>query len=518
MPTQEQRARRALLPALGPGTRLAGRYRLTDRRPPRAGDPDEAQRWAAVDEVLARPVHVLALPAHGRRATAGRELLEAAAAAGTVRSPVLTSVYDAALEAVPAERYGRPAGAVDVAYVVGEHVEGASLAEVLRDDGPLEPEVARDAALQVAEALVAVHARGVVHGGLSPDALLLDGEGVRLADTAVAGALARRAEDVEPTTTAEQDVRALAACTYAMLTARWPAAVPEVAPAGLPRAPRTGGRDGRLCSPRQVRAGVPRALDAVVVQALEAGSARPVRTAEELLARLRAAADADAVARLPVPRRRRVPAVPEQLRRRLLVVGSVVLIGLVGLAMFAYGRELGTVAQDGGELEALVQSTPSPVPGDDAAGSRVDLAAPGVALRAFDPPPGDGRENDAAVPNAVDGDAGTAWTTERYDTTRLGGLKPGVGLLLDLGQPRAIEQLELGLEPGVDVELRVADEPSDDLAAYRVVAGVTDAQAVARLVPDAPVTARVVLVWFTRLPPADDGFRGTVRELFLVAE
>jgi hypothetical protein len=47
----------------------------------------------------------------------------------------------------------------------------------------------------------------------------------------------------------------------------------------------------------------------------------------------------------------------------------------------------------------------------------------------YDPPPGDGRENDSQVPNAVDGDPATSWSTEHY---KRGFTKDGVGIVLDV--------------------------------------------------------------------------------------
>jgi hypothetical protein len=500
---------------------LAGRYRLRSPAPPAAGDPDEAARWVAVDEVLARPVDVLLLLADGERAPWGRALLAAAAAAGTVPSTVLASVYDAAVEQVPAEPGDPDAARVDVAYVVSEHVRGTSLGDALAEDGPLEPGEALDLALPAAEALRVAHGRGVVHGALSPSTVVLaDGGGVRLRDTAVAAALLERSADAgQPARTPADDVRALAACLYAMLTGCWPQPATTAPGGGLRPAPRTGGRDGRVCRPRQVRAGVPRHLDAAVMRVLEPKEdTAPVRTADELLGMLRRAADADAAARAPGPRPQPPPPVPPTLLRRLPLLLVLVLLAGVGVIAYGAGRELGTVQREGTELEALVDSTPSPVPGDEDGGSgqRVDLAAPGRSVTAFDPPPGDGAENNAAVANVVDGDPGTAWETERYTTSRFGGLKPGVGLLVDLGEPLTLQQVELGLSPGVDVELRVADEPFDDVDAYPVVGAVERGEAVERIVPDSPVTTRYVLVWLTRLPPEGDGFRGSVRELFLV--
>ena len=504
------------------GVLLAGRYRLHDRLPPLPGDPDDVERWLALDEVLAREVDVLVRPAHGRRAPAGRQLLEAAAAAGVVRSAVLTSVYDAALEQVPAERYGRPAGTADVAYVVSERAGGRSLAERLAADGPLEPDEALALAVPLAEALQAAHARGVVHGAVGPATVVLPPDGgVRLRDTAVAAAIdagqataGAGGEDGAAPPTAADDVSAVAACLYAMLTGRWPETACRSAGAGLPAAPLVGGR--RLCSPRQVRAGVPRALDAAVQRVLEPAARPPVGTATELLALLRSAREAARPA-APEPPRRRLPTVPPAVRRYLPAALVVALLVSVAVGGYVRGRELGTVEREEDSLEALVDSTPSPVPGQaGGAGQRIDLAGADVVVRAFDPPPGDGRENDAAVANAVDGDPGTAWESERYETSRFGGLKQGVGLLVDLGAPTAVEQVELGLQPGADVELRISDAPPADAAALPVAATVTNSEAVARLVPTEPVTARFVLVWFTRLPEQDDGFRAVVRELFLV--
>jgi serine/threonine protein kinase len=169
----------ALRAAVAAGTVLAGRYRLTEPLPAAADDPDDATRWAAVDDVLDRPVAVLLLLAGGRRAPAGRSLLEAAAAAGTVASPVPAQVYDAALEAVPAERYGKPAGDVDVAFVVSEAVRGRTLTEVLTADGPLEPAEAVALVTRAAQGLAAAHRRGVAHGSVHPGTLVLGEEGAR---------------------------------------------------------------------------------------------------------------------------------------------------------------------------------------------------------------------------------------------------------------------------------------------------------------------------------------------------
>ena len=74
----------------------------------------------------------------------------------------------------------------------------------------------------------------------------------------------------------------------------------------------------------------------------------------------------------------------------------------------------------------------------------------------------------------------------------------------------------MGLQPGADVELRAGDAPPDTAEDLPVVASVTDTEAVARLVPGSPLTARYLLVWFTRLPADGSRFQAAVNELQVV--
>lgn len=510
---------RALRPVLAEDDLLAGRYRLV--RPVPLASPEDsgpAVLWLAHDEVLARPVAAKVLPAGGKRgAAAARPFLEAAAASGSLAHPVLARVYDAAVEERPAERAGRAAGEIDVAYVISEWVDGPSLARSLLEDGPYDAPDAAELVEQLAEALAVAHAAGLHHGRLHPGNVLLTSAGaVRLTDLGTSVVLpqravpAQRADDPPP---AAADVRDLAAVLYAALTARWPATATPQPSGGLPPAPagREQGRHrGRLTSPRQVRAGVPRALDAVVVRALDprtAGDAPALTTATGLSAATRGSVRTETpVGAVPeAPRRPRVPRWVRKVVPPLLVLGALVALGVT---TYSLGKDVGTV-------DALDVRASAPSPGVVAPSPAVRLSADELVVRDFDPAGGDG-ERPGEVGNATDGDPGTAWTTERYDGATFGGLKDGVGLLVDLGGTTPLGRVELELAaPGTLVELRGGDVAGEDAAAYPVLASGTSADGPLVLTPPRATSVRFALVWITRLPQVDGRFVAGVEELRL---
>ncbi len=72
-------------------------------------------------------------------------------------------------------------------YLVMEYVAGAPLKQILRRDGALPPGAVAMLADEMAEALTAAHAQGIVHRDIKPDNLLMTPEGhVKLADFGVA--------------------------------------------------------------------------------------------------------------------------------------------------------------------------------------------------------------------------------------------------------------------------------------------------------------------------------------------
>ncbi|GAC1439259.1 MAG: hypothetical protein NVSMB55_00090 [Mycobacteriales bacterium] len=503
-------------PALEPGEVLAGRYRLLREVP--GGESSAATVWQATDEVLARPVAVKLLPAAGRAGAAARPFLEAAGRAGSLSHPGLARVYDAAVEERPAERKGRT---TDVAYVISEWVEGRSLADLLLADGPMEPIDAVRLAQQAASALGAAHAARVGHGRVHPGNLMLSANGrLWLTDAAVAaavhGAPLPSLAAAEPLGGPEiaRDTRDLAAVLYAMLTARWPAASTPQPAAGLTAAPTPAGT--AIYAPRQVRAGVPRALDSVVVRALDPSrepGRDPISTPQGLAQALdQAGPDLRAPAAPAPPKARRRGA--SRLRRWLPRIIALAVVVAVGITGYSVGKRVGQLPRRPGALDALAQPSASPdVSGHPTA--RIALGAKPVVVRDYDPYGKDGAEQSSTVPNAFDGDPTTAWMTDGYDSARFGGLKPGVGLLVDLATPTRLADVQVGLvTPGATVELRNSNSVGANADAFTTVARTEAAGQVATLTPKTVQPARYWLVWFTSLPKGAGGrYREGIAEL-----
>ena len=70
----------------------------------------------------------------------------------------------------------------DHRYLVREHVEGRSLAEVVAADGPLDGDALERVAVGVLTALTAVHLAGITHRGLTPHNVIMGPDGPRVTD------------------------------------------------------------------------------------------------------------------------------------------------------------------------------------------------------------------------------------------------------------------------------------------------------------------------------------------------
>ncbi|MEV4515730.1 serine/threonine-protein kinase [Dactylosporangium sp. NPDC049525] len=153
---------------------VAGRYRLLRV----IGTGGMSRVWLARDEILAREVavkEVLAMPGlpPGQADLWARTIAEGRAAA-RLAHPNVVRVYDVLFTG------GRP-------WIVMEYVPSRSLEDVVRKDGPLEPDVAARVGLAVLDGLAAAHRAGVLHRDVKPPNVLITDDGrVLLGDFGIA--------------------------------------------------------------------------------------------------------------------------------------------------------------------------------------------------------------------------------------------------------------------------------------------------------------------------------------------
>jgi eukaryotic-like serine/threonine-protein kinase len=137
------------------------RYRVVRR----VGSGGMADVYCAEDTQLGRRV---ALKLLYRRFAEDDEFVErfrreASAAAG-LQHPHVVQVYDR--------------GEWDGTYYIAmEFLEGRSLKQIIREDGPLDPDRATDIVIQVLRALRFAHKRGIVHRDIKPHNGIVDDEG-----------------------------------------------------------------------------------------------------------------------------------------------------------------------------------------------------------------------------------------------------------------------------------------------------------------------------------------------------
>ncbi len=157
------------------GRLLAGRYRLGDV----LGRGGMGTVWRANDETLGRVVAVkeLRFPSNidedEKRRLITRTLREAKAIA-RIRSKGAVTVYDVVHED-------------DRPWIVMELIEGRSLADVIREDGPLKWRRAAEVGLAVLDVLRAAHQQGILHRDVKPSNVLIADDGrVVLTDFGIA--------------------------------------------------------------------------------------------------------------------------------------------------------------------------------------------------------------------------------------------------------------------------------------------------------------------------------------------
>jgi eukaryotic-like serine/threonine-protein kinase len=468
------------------GEILAERYQLEQHI---NTDSTGRQVWYGIDIILRRPVAIVIRYPGG---TAAAQMMQTAVRASRIVHPNLVGVYDAI------DEHSR-------AYVVREWVHGASLRDHI-SGGPFDGERAIAVAHATAAAVTAVHASGMTHGNVHPGTVLIGHDGrVVLADAYGDGVVS-----------GEEDIRAAGGVLYYALTGYWPHG--EVAgPADLP----DGMRDatGAIASPRQVRAGVPDHLDSITMDLLD--RRLPVPPAEMLTAEF---ARFDTGPEEPYdngpdtgPVRLRDPdpsiSTPPSGRKVMLGVGALVVVGilglLVGLNVLASPSDRTGAGGPGTDPPATVSPTTP-------ASSPTIIALTPNQVRIVDP--GGNRAELGGVEALVDSDTGTAWRTDQYrGDRRFGLLKPGMGILINLGEERSLASVKVEMSTsGAVADLRVGtSDPGDSTAGDEQILDTytplgepqSEGSTMVFSSFDPDTSYQYLMIWFTELPSDGEHFR-----------
>ncbi|GHH91373.1 protein kinase family protein [Streptomyces capillispiralis] len=497
-------------PELHSGHKLARRYRLEEC----VTRLDGFSSWRAVDEKLRRAVGVHILPADHSRA---RSVLAAARSSALLGDPRFVQVLDAVEEN-------------DVVYVVHEWLPDATELTTLLAAGPLEAYDAYQMVSQTSAAMAAAHREGLAHLRLNPNAVLRTSTGQwRIRGLAVNAALRGISSDTPQRT----DTESIGALLYAALTQRWPYENDAYGLSGLPK-------DIGLIPPDQVRAGVHRGLSELAMRALANDGATasrhesPCTTPEELVKAIgemprirppepaftsppdyqrttyqqgtygRPAPHPGITQPTPVP----PPPLQSRTGKALKWAVSALLIAALGLGSWQLADAL---LEQGGETDGTNKTQTTD--GDDKS-PRKPVSKP-IAIQGaqdFDPFGSDGSEKPGDVGKVYDSTPGSYWQTDFYLSTDFGRLKPGVGVILDLGKVQQVGKVTVSFVGNTSVELRAAGDDGVQPASFDGYTKVAEGSGTSvTLKPGKAVESRYLLVWLTELPQTSDGnFRGRV--------
>jgi serine/threonine-protein kinase len=266
------------------GTLVDGRYQVVKR----LGSGGMADVYCAEDQQLGRRI---ALKLLYRRFAEDAEFVErfrreASSAAG-LQHPNVVQVFDR--------------GSWDgTFYIAMEFLEGRSLKQVIREDGPLDPEYATDVVIQVLKAARFAHKRGIVHRDLKPHNVILDSEGrAKVTDFGIAragasdmtetGSIVGTAQYLSPeqaqghAVDARSDLYSIGVLLYELLTARVPFEAESAVTIALKHVSETP------VPPSQYVPGLPERLEDVVLRALHKDPAHRFQDADAFIDALEAA-------------------------------------------------------------------------------------------------------------------------------------------------------------------------------------------------------------------------------------
>jgi eukaryotic-like serine/threonine-protein kinase len=341
-------------------------------------------------------------------------------------------------------------------FIVFEFIDGENLKELVGRTGPLPVRRALELGIAVADGLAFAHEHGLVHRDVKPQNVLLNGDGeAKVTDFGIARSLdvergvtqtgtvmgtsnylSPEQANGQPVTPAT-DVYSLGVVLFEMLTADVPFPGENFVAVAMKHLNDTPP------DILAIRPDVPLRLASALDRALEKDAARRFASMDELARELRHTlaelGSFDDEHTFVAPSQVLRESSPHVVRARRPRWPLYLLLAVIAAAAIAAGAL--TLGGSNGKHRGKG--------GGGQAGGPVALSA----VSGYDPQ-GTGGEHDTDASKATDGNPSTFWYTEHYSSSAFGGLKNGVGLVLDAGHAAKVSRITVAsATPGFTAQI-----------------------------------------------------------------
>jgi putative peptidoglycan lipid II flippase len=342
------------------------------------------------------------------------------------------------------------------------------------------------------------------------------------------------------TATPDQDIRAVGALLYLMLTGTWP--LPEPPPVSAPAGqapttvPQATTRVGRELPADEINPAVPEALSALAGRALHPEEPDGIHAIGAVAALLRKPQAVAPESPPPPAQQLRLTADRRLIneRRMKLSLAAVILAVFAMLIVIAVGglanQFLASVDNsapsnvqmiDAGTSPSAQPAGPAASPnaagtnGQSTAGTTPAVATVPIVDGTVYDPQGDGKPDyKSYVDRAYDGNPDSAWLTWVYKQ-QFPSLKTGVGLMLQLQQQTTPSSVQISSStPGTTVEIRSATGPTTTLDQTSVLGSGTITDQPLTITLTNPPKSNYILVFVTRMAKTGDNqYQSKINEI-----